>query len=159
MVKLGDILSCDKNERLILSSVSEGDVFRMHLDKEEHVQGKKTKDDGRNKYFILIGKDKEGNAIGFVLINSQINPYLPTKRQLLHYPLSAQKYNFLEGKNRFVDCSDFKIISQKKFSELFDGNKIKGRIMQEDIDIIRATIADYEDASPKMLKRFGLITK
>lgn len=38
-------------------------------------------DDGRKKYFIVIGKDQEGNAIGFVLINSEVNPHLPACRK------------------------------------------------------------------------------
>ena len=117
MGSIADRLSGKQKERLITSSLSEGEVFRMHLGDEENVKGKNSGDDGRNKYFIIIGHDSEGNAIGFVLIDTQINPYLPDKRKDMHYPLSAKKYTFLEGINRFVDCSDFKIISNKKFTD------------------------------------------
>ena len=63
----------------------------MHLGDEENVKGKNSGDDGRNKYFIVIGHDSEGNAIGFVLIDTQINPHLPEKRKNMHYPLSLLK--------------------------------------------------------------------
>lgn len=157
MGSIADRLSGKQKERLITSSLSEGEVFRMHLGDEENVKGKNSGDDGRNKYFIIIGHDSEGNAIGFVLIDTQINPYLPDKRKDMHYPLSAKKYTFLEGINRFVDCSDFKIISNKKFTELFGKDSLKGRIQADDLSYIKTAVAEYEDASPKLLKRFGLI--
>ena len=156
MSKLSDILSEKNLERLILSSASDGDVFRMHLGEEENVKGKEKEDDGRNKYFILLGQDSEGNALGFVLIDTAINPHLPLRRKELHYPLSASKYQFLNGKNRFVDCSDFKIISHKRFTELFGADKSKGKIEYDDLSYIKQAVKDYEDASPKLLKRFGL---
>lgn len=90
MGSIADRLSGKQKERLVTSSLSEGEVFRMHLGDEENVKGKNSGDDGRNKYFIIIGHDSEGNAIGFVLIDTQINPYLPDKRKDMHYPLSAK---------------------------------------------------------------------
>lgn len=63
MGTLADILSEKNRKGLILSSVSEGDVFRMHLGEDENVKGKEKSDDGRNKYFILLGQDSEGNAL------------------------------------------------------------------------------------------------
>lgn len=156
MSTLVDFLSEKNLERLILSTVSEGDVFRMHLGEEENVKGKDKNDDGRNKYFVLLGQDSEGNALGFVLIDTEINPYLPQRRKDLHYTLLASKYLFLKGKNRFVDCSDFKIISHKRFTELFGADKSKGKIEADDLSYIKEAVASYEDASPKLLKRFGL---
>ena len=159
MGTLADILSEKNRQGLILTSVSEGDVFRMHLGKDEEVKGKGKSNDGRNKYFILLGQDFEGNALGFVLIDSEINPYLPSRRKELHYPLSASKYLFLNGINRFVDCSDFKVISHKRFTDLFGADKRKGKIEAEDLFYIKQAVANYEDASPKLLKRFGLISE
>lgn len=150
MGSIADRLSGKQKERLVTSSLSEGEVFRMHLGDEENVKGKNSGDDGRNKYFIIIGHDSEGNAIGFVLIDTQINPYLPDKRKDMHYPLSAKKYTFLEGINRFVDCSDFKIISNKKFTELFGKDSLKGRIQADDLSYIKTAVAEYEVSSQKM---------
>ena len=50
-----------------------------------------------------------------------------------------------------------KIISNKRFSELFGKNSLKGCIQANDLSYIKTAVADYEDASPKLLKRFGLI--
>lgn len=99
----------------------------------------------------------DGNAIGVVIIDTEINPNLPPRRQQMHYQLSAKKYAFLKEKDRFVDCSDLKAITGKRFKELFGNGKAKGTIMQDDLELIKGAVISYEDASPKALKRFGLI--
>ena len=116
----------------------------MHLGKEENIKGKNPGDDGRNKYFVVLGHDLDGNAIGVVIIDTKINPNLPLRRQQMHYQLSAKKY-------------DLKTITGKRFKELFGNDKAKGIIMQDDLELIKGAVISYEDASPKMLRRFGLL--
>lgn len=158
MVNIGDFLNNGSQlSDLLLSSVEEGDVYRFRLTPEEGVVPKNVGDTERNKYFIVVGKDKEGNAFGFVLINTNVNPHLPECRRKLHYLLKSSDYDFLNGQDRFVDCSDFKKISIERFSEVFSGNKMKGRINENDMAAIKEAICSYENVSVKMLKRFGLI--
>ena len=107
--------------------------------------------------FVVLGHDLDGNAIGVVIIDTKINPNLPLRRQQMHYQLSAKKYAFLKEKDRFVDCSDLKTITGKRFKELFGNDKAKGIIMQDDLELIKGAVISYEDASPKMLRRFGLL--
>lgn len=157
MVNIGELL--DNNSQLsdlLLNSVEEGDVYRFRLTPEEGVVPKNEGDVERNKYFIVVGKDKEGNAFGFVLINTNVNPHLPECRRKLHYLLNASDYEFLNGQDRFVDCSDFKKISKERFSEVFSGDKMKGHINENDMAAIKEAICSYENISVKMLKRFGL---
>lgn len=156
MANLKDLLSAESMENLTSSQAVEGSVFRMHLGAEEGVKGKSPGDDGRNKYFVVLGHDSEGNAIGFVLVDSNINPNLPQKRQNAHYKIMAKDNSFLEGVDRYVDCSDFKVITKKRFSELFGKEKSKGTIDAASLTAIKEMTSNYEDASPKMLKRFGL---
>jgi len=47
--------------------------FHQALIKEEGIIPKNKGDEGRKKFFVVVGKDQEGNAIGFVLVNSEIN--------------------------------------------------------------------------------------
>lgn len=156
MANLKDLLSAESMENLTSSQAVEGSVFRMHLGAEEGVKGKSPGDDGRNKYFVVLGHDSEGNAIGFVLVDSNINPNLPQKRQNAHYKIMAKDNAFLEGVDRYVDCSDFKVITKKRFSDLFGKEKSKGTIDAASLTAIKEMTSNYEDASPKMLKRFGL---
>lgn len=111
----------------------------------------------REHFDLRIIHDLDGNAIGVVIIDTEINPNLPPRRQQMHYQLSAKKYAFLKEKDRFVDCSDLKTITGKRFKELFGNGKAKGTIMQDDLELIKGAVISYEDASPKALKRFGLI--
>lgn len=156
MANLKDLLSAESMENLTSSQAVEGSVFRMHLGAEEGVKGKSPGDDGRNKYFVVLGHDSEDNAIGFVLVDSNINPNLPQKRQNAHYKIMAKDNAFLEGVDRYVDCSDFKVITKKRFSDLFGKEKSKGTIDAASLTAIKEMTSNYEDASPKMLKRFGL---
>lgn len=156
MAKLQDLLSAKSQENLASSQAVEGAVFCMHLGEDEGVKGKNAGDDGRNKYFVVLGHDSEGNAVGFVLVDSVINPNLPKKRQNAHYKILAKNNAFLNGTDRYVDCSDFKQISKKRFSELFGKDKAKGNINSADLKAIKKLTTEYEDASPKLLKRFGL---
>ena len=156
MVNLKDLLSENSMGNLTASQAVEGSVFRMHLGTDEGVKGKNPGDNGRNKYFVVLGHDAEGNAIGFVLVDTNINPHLPKKRQDAHYKILAKDNAFLDGVDRYVDCSDFKVISKKRFSELFGEEKAKGTINATDLAAVKKMTAEYEDASPKMLKRFGL---
>lgn len=64
---------------------------------------------------------------------------------------------FLSGIDRYVDCSDFKIISKKRFAELFGEENAKGTVDAASLATIKQMTSSYEDASPKLLKRFGLI--
>jgi hypothetical protein len=156
MANLKDLLSAESMENLTSSQAVEGSVFRMHLGVEEGVKGKSPGDDGRNKYFVVLGHDSEGNAIGFVLVDSNINPNLPQKRQNAHYKIMAKDNAFLEGVDRYVDCSDFKVITKKRFYALFGKETSKGTIDAASLTAIKEMTSNYEDASPKMLKRFGL---
>lgn len=158
MTDLKDLLSGESLENLFTSQAVEGAVFRMFLGIEEAVKGKNYGDEGRNKYFIVLGYDSEGSAIGFVLIESAINQNLPKKRQEAHYKILAKDNLFLNGVDRYVDCSDFKIISKKRFAELFGKKKAKGIVDDVSLANIKKITTNYEDASPKILKRFGLIS-
>ena len=143
MVNLKELLSSESIENLTASQAVEGSVFRMHLGEDEGVKGKNPGDEGRNKYFVVLGHDSEGNAIGFVLVDTVINPNLPQRRKNAHYKILASNNTFLNGVDRFVD--------------LFGKEKAKGTIAAKDLAAVKKMTAEYEDASPKILKRFGLV--
>lgn len=153
---IGNLLSDDMKNEFISSIVEEGDVYRMRLDKREEIQGKDGAD-SRNKFFVVIGRDAEGNSFGFFVIDTGINKYLPEVRKQKHLLLLASKYPFLEGKDRYIDCSDFKIISKQRFAELFSADKAKAKIEAADIERIKHEAVTYRNANKKRLKRFGLL--
>lgn len=132
------------------------DVYRMKLTPNEGVKPKEKEDEGRNKFFVVLGEDIDGNIIGFVLINSHINPYLTDEVKDLHYPISKNEYPFLDGVNRFVDCNKIKRITRKRFDELFKRDSKKGEINEYDFNLIVETLKSSPSVTPKELKRLGL---
>lgn len=151
-----DLLGGDSLSNLVSSAVLEGAVYRMNLGVEEKIIPK-AGDISRNKFFVVVGSDNEGNAFGFFVIDTKINENIPKVRQERHYKLESSKYSFLEGVDRYVDCSDFKKIDKLKFSNKFDASKHKGIIDADDLNKIKELAITYRNAKKKMLKRFGLI--
>ena len=155
MGSLGDLLKASDKSSLILNSICEGEVYLMTLTKEEGVKPKDPSDDSRNKYFIVIGKDKSGIAICAVLINTKINQNISQPLQNLHYPLKAATYEFLK-QNRFAYCGQIKIISKEAFSTQF--RKPVGAIYESDLNLIKEAVTSSPITPKKDLKRFGLIS-
>ena len=152
---LADLLGRDKNrDKLIRSSLEVGAVLKMKLTKKEGITPKNG--NSRDKYFIIIGFDDSGNAIGVLLINSVINANLPDEIKLLHYPLKKDKYSFLSH-NSHVDCSNIKPISNDVFFERFAGDGSYGRIEEEDLELIIGAVKSSSTIEPKALKKFGLV--
>lgn len=155
MTTIGELLTDTQKGTILENSIEIGDVYRLKLTEEEGITPKNPQDDSRNKLLIIVGKDNEGNAIGFVVINSHINPKLSEEIRVLHYPIHASKYSFLM-KNSFVDCASLKIIKKGKFSNLFDYSKCKGKMETDDMDCIIGALRSSPIVEPKLLKRFGL---
>lgn len=153
---LANLLPKDKLADVVTSVVEEGDVYRMRLDGREEIVGKDGAD-SRNKYFIIMGHDSEGNALGFFVVDTQINASLPQARKDKHLKILASKYDFLDGVDRYVDCSDFKVILKERFAELFSADKAKAKMDAEDIDKIKQEAVTYRNANKARLKRFGLM--
>lgn len=130
-----------------------GEVYKMKLTKKEGVKDKNKGDDGRHKYFIIVGIEND-IAIGIVLINSDINEKLPQKLKELHYPLKASKYNFLKH-NSFACCGNLKEVKIERFKNLLE--QPKGKIDDDDLILIIGAVIESPYISPKILKRFELI--
>lgn len=155
MPSISNLLSPDNLNNIISYQVKRGSVFRMHLDEEEGVKGKNHGENGRNKYFVVLGVANDGSVIGFVLINSHVNANLPDELKDLHYPINVSSYPFLK-RNSFVNCSIIKEINRSKFSLLFSPNSKKGEIKEEDMDMIIGAVKSSPSIPPKLLKKFGI---
>lgn len=156
MPSISELLSPSNLNNLISKEITKGCVFRMHLNTAEGVTGKNPGDDGRNKYFVVIGTTTEGNLVGFLLVNSNINPRLSDEIKDLHYPIYAKDHPFLE-RDSFVDCSRIKEIKQEKFSAMFDKDFKKGHINENDLELIIGAVKSSELVTNKQLKKYGLL--
>ena len=83
MTNLGDLLG-NMADKLAQDNLNVGDVHLLNLDQKNGITPK-AGDATRNKFFIILGFDNEGNVIGGLVINSNIN-YLNS---------AALQFNFL----------------------------------------------------------------
>lgn len=108
-------------------------------------------DDSRNKFFIVLGFDSEGNIYGGLIINSNINQRVPQAIKDWQMPIKCAKYAFLEH-DSFVDCSRLKCASIEKFNAW----KFLGFVDLEDVELIIGTIKESPNETPERLAMFGL---
>ena len=150
-----DFLDPFSKSKLIISQLSSGDVYKMHLGEEEQVKGKNPGDNGRTKFFIVLGKTTDGSIIGFTLINSHINENLTPELKDNFYEIKPSAYSFLDH-NSFVDCDQIKEIKADKFCSLFKKDTKQGEINDSDMKLIIEAVKASKVISKKTLKKFGL---
>lgn len=93
---LGDILG-DVGDKLTQDKIEVGSVYLISLDQQNGITPKNS-DLTRDKFFIVLGFDQEGNVIGGLVINSNINYNLPSSVTDYHLPIKVEQCPFLKHK-------------------------------------------------------------
>lgn len=150
MTKLFDLLNNDSIKSITQKSIEIGNVYRIQMDKSNGITPKPG-DTSRNKFFVVLGFDEEGNIYGGVIINSNINQRVPDSVKDWQMPIKQSKYKFLDY-DSFVDCSKLKCTSIDKFGKW----QFLGTIINEDIELIIGTIKESPNETPEHLALFGL---
>ena len=151
MTRIGDILG-NKADALARDSISFGDVHLLQLGPGEGITVKNG-NLSNAKFFVVLGFDKSGNAIGGIVVNSNINHNLPTTITDYMMPVTIQQCPFLKY-NSFANCSRLKVVRIDKFN----AHTYRGFIEdQKLLNLIKATIIDSPYSNRQQLKEFGLI--
>jgi len=151
MTILGDILG-DVGDKLAQDNIKVGNVYLINLDQQNGITPKNG-DLTRDKFFIVLGFDNEGNVIGGLVINSKINYNLPLSVTDYQLPIKVEQCPFLKY-NSFVNCSKIIVANKAKFTK----NTYRGEISDpEFIDLLINTVKESPTVNTKLLKRFGLI--
>lgn len=151
MTTLGEMLG-NKADSLIRRIISVGDVHKLPLIPIEGITPKDGKS-YRDKYFIVLGFDHVGNAIGGVVINSNINNNLPSIITDYMLKIKVSQCSFLKH-DSFVNCSHLIIVSKDKFNR----NTFVGSIEENSlINSIIGAVTESPTVSKHLLKEFGLI--
>ena len=150
MTKLFDLLNNDSIKSITQKSIEIGNVYRIQMDKSNGITPKPG-DTSRNKFFVVLGFDEEGNIYGGVIINSNINQRVPDSVKDWQMPIKQSKYKLLDY-DSFVDCSKLKCTSIDKFGKW----QFIGTILQDDIKFIIGTIKESPNETPERLALFGL---
>lgn len=151
MTILGDILG-DVGDKLAQDNIKVGNVYLISLDQQSGITPKNG-DLTRDKFFIVLGFDNEGNVIGGLVINSKINYNLPSSVTDYQLPIKVEQCPFLKY-NSFVNCSKIIVANKAKFIK----NTYRAEISDpEFIDLLINTVKESPTVNTKLLKRFGLI--
>ena len=151
MTNFGDLLG-DMADELTQNSINIGDVHLLNLDQNNGITPK-SGDTTRNKCFIVLGCDNEGNVIGGLVINSKINYKLPPSVTDYQLPVSVEQFPFLEH-NSFINCSKIIVAKRSKFNKTTYRGEISDTEMME---LIINTIKESPTVNKMQLKEFGIV--
>ena len=135
--------------------IKPGEIYRMKLTQEEGVKPKNTEEDGRNKYFVVLGTTDDGELIGFVLINSEINQRLPQEIKKLQYKINTKDYPFLK-KDSYICCSELKHIETYKFFQRFQEDAV-AVLSDKHMETIKNFLAHSPRVTYASLRNLGLL--
>lgn len=151
MTNFGDLLG-DLADELTQNSINIGDVHLLNLDQNNGITPK-SGDATRNKFFIVLGFDNDGNVIGGLVINSKINYKLPPSVTDYQLPVSVQQFPFLEH-NSFINCSKIIVAKRSKFNKTTYRGEISDTEMME---LIINTVKESPTVNKMQLKEFGIV--
>mgnify|MGYP004532653599 FL=1 len=151
MTNFGDLLG-DLADKLTQNSINIGDVHLLNLDQNNGITPK-SGDTTRNKFFIVLGFDNEGNVIGGLVINSKINYKLPPSVTDYQLPVSVEQFPFLEH-NSFINCSKIIVAKRSKFNKTTYRGEISDTEMME---LIINTVKESPTVNKMQLKEFGIV--
>ena len=122
--------------------IQSGNVYRVKMYQNDGITPKGD-DTYRYKYIVIIGYD--GNSIyGTVATNTRDHPLVPIEFQ---YPLCHQGYKC------FVNCYKLHQVSSARLTD----DCYKGKISDNDLDLIIECIKTSPLLNDKVLKKFGII--
>lgn len=151
MIKLGKILA-DIGNKLTQDNIKIGNVYLLNLNENNGITPKDG-DSTRNKFFIVLGFDNDGNVIGGLVINSNINNKLPSTITDYQLPITVEQCPFLNH-NSFINCSKIIIANRTKITT----QSYRGEISDPELmKLIFDTVKESPTINQKQLETFGII--
>ena len=145
-----------QEDRIIKSSagINIGDIVYQNLDRNDGLILNKGYDN-RLKYFVIVGKNSKGDAIGLCLINSNLDFYKHVPAiQRFQYILKADDYKGILVKDSRLDCA--KLFPMKIRKSIAVKAECVGYLTEEDKANVLALVAScgFIDAHKK--KVYGI---
>ena len=138
-------------ETIVKATVKVGDIYLIEMDAADGITPK-GEDQTRNKFFVVLGFDGEGNAYGGVIINSRINQRMDQTIKDYHMPIKCTRYPFLRY-DSFVNCLQLKTTPTSKLT----AGKYVGKMAEDDLQLVIGTLRESPREKKARLKRFGII--
>ena len=136
------------------ANISIGDIVYQNMDRNDGLVLYKGYDN-RLKYFVIVGKNSKGDAIGLCLINSNLDFYKQVPAmQRFQYILKADNYKGVLVKDSRLDCA--KLFPMKIRKSIAVKAVCVGHLIEEDKVNVLTLVAScgFIDAHKK--KVFGI---
>ena len=140
-------------EALKNAAIRVGSVFKMVFYPKDGITPKGESAVDRTKYFVIAGIDSEGNYIGAAIINTDINLNFAHEIAPYQHCIYPDKYAFLNGKYRYVDCYKLREIEKQRIAnkaEYIDCLDV------DDIDKIRMLLKSSPTTDPCTIEQYNL---
>ena len=96
------------------SDMNVGDIVYQNMDANDGLTLKNGYQN-RNKYFVIVGKNSKGDAIGLCFINSDLDFYKNNpNRQKYQYTLKQENYPGILEKDSRLDCAELFTLKARK---------------------------------------------
>ena len=148
-----------EEEKQIVASredLNVGDIVYQNLDRNDGLT-LKGEYSTRNKYFVIVGKNSKGDAIGLCLINSDVDFYknVPAMQQF-QYLLKQSDYPTILKKDSRLDCAVLFPMKTKKSVAV--RAEIVGHLTESDEKAIIPLVAScgFIDAHLRKVYRIGM---
>ncbi len=101
-------------ESLKTMQIRAGSIFKVVFYRKDGVMPKGFGETSRLKYFVIVWVDEEGNFVATSLINTSVNINLAHVIAPYQYCIYPDKYEFLDGQYRYIDCYMVKILPKSR---------------------------------------------
>lgn len=137
------------------SDLNVGDIVYQCMDEKDGLTLKdayKT----RKKYFVIVGKNSKGDAIGLCLVNSDLDFYKDNpSRQKFQYTLKVADYPGILEKDSRLDCAE--LFTMKARKSVAVKAEVVGHLTADDEAKVLPLVAScgFIDAHKKKVYRIG----
>jgi hypothetical protein len=134
-----------------------GDILSLEMDEKDGLKlrgGYKTRD----KFVVVIGINSKGDAIGALLINSEID-YTKDTPELkpFQYPMKQARYPEILDYDSWLDCTDLFLLKSRKI--VAKKAEFKCRVQDDDFLNVLGLVRDYEGIARHIKVKYGIIPK
>lgn len=132
-----------------------GDIVYQNMDRKDGLVLNKGYDE-RYKYFVIVGKNSKGDAIGLCLVNSNLDFYKDMPAiQRFQYILRHENYKGILQKDSRLDCAQ--LFSMKTKKSIAVKAQLIGHLTSEDETKVLSLVAScgFIDTHMKKVYRIG----
>lgn len=151
MPSIGSLFPREVRDDFVNRTILPGSVLRIHVTNTNPPKIKR---------FVVLSTCDHKVCVGYLFINSEINPNCFPNQKLrdLHLPLSIDECDFLDH-DSFLDCSDIKEIEVEKLTEIIsrDPSRHIGHLPSSYLQRAIETVKSAPTITKKTKRKFNII--